>query len=435
MKVKKALLVKSYATTNKNNVFLLVVTYKKFNFGKSNHMDTLKEKFRKKISRTDTKFTRGIINEIHWDARLIGIKGSRGVGKTTLLLQYIKLFLTGKMQNTLYVSLDDIWFTENKLIHLADTFVKEGGTHLFLDEVHKYPQWSTEIKNIYDDFPELQVVFTGSSLLEILNARADLSRRAISYTMQGLSFREFLSLETGITLPVLQLEDILQNHEQISVGLIQKIKPFQYFSTYLISGYYPFYSEQADLYHIRLEEIINMILEIELPLLRNVNINYINKIKQIVYIIAESAPFIPNITKISERTGINRETILNYIYYLNESQLITSAYKDSKGITMLQKPDKLYLENSNLMYALRGDEVKLGNVRETFFINQLKNSHRIEVAKGTDFLVNNRYSFEIGGKSKGQKQIAQLKHAYTVTDNIEIGFNNKIPLWLFGFLY
>ncbi|ASB50972.1 ATP-binding protein [Alkalitalea saponilacus] len=398
-------------------------------------MEILQEKFRKKIARTDLRFTRNILDEINWDARLIGIKGARGVGKTTLLLQYIKLFLSNKLSKTLYVSMDDIWFSEHKLTQLVDTFVKEGGEFLFLDEVHKYPQWSIEIKNIYDDYPDLKIIFTGSSLLEILNARADLSRRAITYTMQGLSFREFLALETGNKYPLITLEDIIISHEQITSDIVKNLKPFQYFENYLYNGYYPFYTEQPDLYHIRLEEIINMILEIELPLLRNVNINYTKKLKQLIYIIAESAPFIPNISKISERSGINRETILNYIHYLTESQILFSAYRNSKGISQLQKPDKLYLENSNLMYTFRGELINKGNMRETFFVNQLKYKHTIELSHAADFIVDQRYSFEIGGKSKNKKQITNLPNAYIVTDNTEIGIGNKIPLWLFGFLY
>lgn len=398
-------------------------------------MDILYEKFRKKIARTDTSFTRSLLDEINWDARLIGIKGSRGVGKTTLLLQYIKLFLSNKFSKTLYVSLDDIWFSEHKLTELVDTFEKEGGEHLFLDEVHKYPQWSIEIKNIYDDHPDLQIIFTGSSLLEILNARADLSRRAITYTMQGLSFREFLALETGKSFPILSLDSILSKHEQITPNIISDLKPFQYFEKYLHSGYYPFYAEEPDLYHIRLEEVINMILEIELPLLRNVNLSYTKKLKQLIYIISESAPFIPNISKISERTGINRETILNYIHYLTESQILFSAYKNSKGISLLQKPDKLYLENSNLMYTFKGESINKGNMRETFFVNQLKYKHTIELSDTADFIVNRKYSFEIGGRTKSKKQIANLHDAFIVTDNTEFGFGNKIPLWLFGFLY
>ena len=400
-------------------------------------MQKLKEIFRKKIARTETKFVRSIMTEINWNARLIGIKGSRGIGKTTLLLQYIKLKLITELQSTLYVSLDNIWFSENKLIDLADAFAKEGGKYLFLDEVHKYPRWSVEIKNIYDDYPELKVVFTGSSLLEIINANADLSRRALIYNMQGLSFREFLSIETKETFDISSLEQILNNHESLSQEIVSRIKPLKYFSDYLNFGYYPFYKELPEVYHTRLEEVINLIIETELPALRNVNIAYTQKLKQLLYIITESAPFSPNISKLSERTGLNRETMLHYLYYLHEAQITSSAWKQTKGISLLQKPAKIYMENTNLMYTLAPKTPDKGTLRETFFFNQLKYRHQIALADQTDFFIDNNYSFEIGGKNKNRKQIVNLKNtnAYIVSDDVEYGFNNKIPLWLFGFLY
>jgi hypothetical protein len=398
-------------------------------------MQKLKEIFRKKIARTQVKFVRSIMDKINWDARLIGIKGPRGVGKTTLLLQYIKLNFENDLQSTLYVSLDNIWFSENKLIDLADSFAKEGGKYLFLDEVHKYPGWSVEIKNIYDDYPELKVVFTGSSLLEILNANADLSRRALVYNMQGLSFREFLALETNIAFEELSLKQILNEHENLVPDIVSKIKPLKYFSDYLEYGYYPFYQELTDVYHIRLEEVINLILETELPKLRNVNIAYTHKLKQLLFIITKSVPFTPNISKLSERTGLNRETMLHYLHYLQEAQLIALAWKNAKGISRLQKPNKIYLENTNLMFTLATEKPNKGNLRETFFLNQLKYHHRVELSDKTDFLIDGEYLFEIGGKNKTGKQISNLQKAWIVSDDIEYGFENKIPLWLFGFLY
>lgn len=398
-------------------------------------MENLVEKFRRKIAQIQTTFVRSIMEEINWNARLIGIKGARGVGKSTLLLQYIKLNLSTELNSTLYASLDNIWFIDNNLLNMVDDFVKHGGKYLYLDEVHKYPQWSIEIKNIYDDYPELKVVFTGSSMLEILNARADLSRRAVIYTMQGLSFREYLNLELGENFKKQNLEEVLLNHEAISQEIASHVKPIKHFTDYLKAGYYPYFKEQPDLYFSRVEEVVNMILEIELPQLRNVNIINIKKLKLLMLIIAESAPFIPNISKLSERIGINRETLLSYLHYLNEANLIFSAFKDSRGISALQKPDKIYLENTNLMYALSGIAVNMGNAREIFFANQLKYEHKIEISKQTDFLVDQKYSFEIGGKHKGKSQIENLSDAYIISDNIEYGFGSKIPLWLFGFLY
>jgi predicted AAA+ superfamily ATPase len=398
-------------------------------------MQTLIEKSQKKVAQTKTDFVRNYISDFEWDTQLIGVRGARGIGKTTLLLQYIKLQLLNEIDSVLYVSLDDIWFSDNRLVTLADQFVKKGGKYLFLDEVHKYPDWSVEIKNIYDDFPELKVVFTGSSLLEILNSRADLSRRAIMYEMQGLSFREYLNLELGTDFQIFSLEDTLKNHFAISQDILQKIKPLQHFEKYLQKGYYPIFRESAKLYYTKIEEVINTILAVELPLLRNISPAYIQKIRQLLFVISESSPFIPNISSLSARIGINRETLLTYLFYIHEAQLIFEAYQDVKGVTKLQKPDKIFMENSNLMYTLRGDSVEIGHVRETFFANQLKHSHLVELAGKSDFHIDKKYTFEIGGKNKSEEQIAGTQNAYLALDNIEYGFKNHIPLWMFGFLY
>jgi predicted AAA+ superfamily ATPase len=254
--------------------------------------------YQKKLQNTSSQFVRSFINDVDWDARLIGIKEARGIGETTLLLQYMKLNFSNEVEKSLYVSLDSIGFSNITLVGLADEFVKKGGKYLFLDEIHKYPNWAQELKNNYDDYPELKVVFAGSSLLEILNARFDMSRRAIVYHLQGLSFREFISLETGIHFERLSLENILENHLAEATLINQRIKPFQYFEAYLKYGYYPFYREQPQLYGQRLEEVINMMLEIELPLLRCVDLGYVYKIKQLLSIISESVPFIPNVSNL-----------------------------------------------------------------------------------------------------------------------------------------
>jgi len=397
-------------------------------------MDQLYEKHHRKIRHTTSHFVRGIMNNIRWDARLIGIRGARGVGKTTLLLQYLKNNFSNN-NTALYISLDNIWFAENSLNELADDFVKKGGTHLFLDEVHKYPDWSQEIKNIYDDYPDIKIVFTGSSLLEILNARADLSRRAVVYTMQGLSYREFLNIKLNIDLPIYSLDDILHNHTELAIEVNNKIKPLQYFSEYLNSGYYPFFQEIKDLYFNRIEEIINMTLEIELPLLRKVDISYVPRLKQLLQIISESVPFLPNISKLSERIGINRNTLITYLYFLQESNIIKNLYKDSAGITKLQKPDKIFIDNTNLIYTFSPSNANKGNLRETFFVNQVSYLHNVEYSQNSDFIVNSKYTFEIGGQTKATKQIKNIKNSFIVADDIEYGHNNKIPLWLFGFLY
>ncbi|MBZ4652646.1 MAG: family ATPase [Proteiniphilum sp.] len=397
-------------------------------------MDSFIEKYHHRLTLTDTAFIRSLADRIIWNSRLIGIKGARGVGKTTLMLQYLKQNY-GHSDAALYVSLDNIWFADHRLTELTDNFVKHGGKHLFLDEVHKYPSWSQEIKNIYDDYPDLQIVFTGSSLLEILNARADLSRRADIYPMQGLSFREYMAMYHGISLPSYSLEDILEHHTEISVDVMSLCKPLQFFADYLQHGYYPYYGESPQRYPIRLEETVNMILEIELPLLRGVEHAYIHKLKQLMQIISQSAPFIPNISKLAERTGVSRSTLTSYLKYLEETALLISLYKESGGMTVLQKPEKIYLENSNLMFVLGIDRVNTGNLRETFFANQLSFEHTLKYSPKADFLVDDKYTFEIGGKNKPKRQIHETENAFIASDDIEFGAFNRIPLWMFGLMY
>ncbi|MGL2988112.1 ATP-binding protein [Flavobacterium sp. RSSA_27] len=398
-------------------------------------MEDLFRKYTKKLQRVETNFVRSLIHDINWNARLIGIKGARGVGKTTLLLQYMKLNFSDTLEESLYISLDTFGFKDRTLVGLADEFVRNGGKYLFLDEVHKYENWAQELKNIYDDHPELKVVFTGSSLLEILNARADLSRRAIVYYMQGLSFREFLEMETGQQFEKVSLEAILNNHLRIATQINSRVKPFQYFESYLKYGYYPFYKEDKDLYEQRLEEVINMMLEIELPLLRGVEVGLVPKIKQLIAIISESVPFIPNVSNLSAKIGVNRATMMTYLQYLEEVGLTINLQKEAKGTVKLQKPAKIYLENTNLMFTLSASKTNIGNARETFFANQVGYKNKLKHHEQTDFFVNDLYAFEIGGKGKSGKQTEGLENAYVVADDIEYGFQNKIPLWLFGFLY
>ena len=398
-------------------------------------MERIIEQYRRRIAATNQEFIRSIADTIAWDARLVGIRGARGVGKTTLLLQHIAEAFSNNLNVALYASLDNLWFANHSLIELADNFVKRGGTHLFLDEVHAYPQWSQTIKNIYDDYPDLHMVFTGSSLLEILNARADLSRRAVVYTMQGLSFREFLNLQTGENFPVISLPELLQHHETLAPEIVAHVHPFQYFSGYLQTGYYPYFLEGLDVYPQRLEETVQMILELELPQLRGIEIAYVPKLKQLLHIISESAPFIPNISKLSERIGINRHTLLAYLHYLHEAKLIICLYRDAHGISALQKPDKLYLENTNLMYLLKDARPDIGTIRETFLANQLSYGHELEYSETGDFLVDGQYTIEVGGKNKTRAQIKTAADAYIAADNLEYGNDRKIPLWMFGFLY
>lgn len=395
-------------------------------------MDALIELHGKLISFLKVPFIRSLYDQIQWENRLIGIIGARGIGKTTLLLQRIQKEYA-RSSEALYISLDHIWFATHSLIDLVDGFTKAGGKVLFIDDVHKYPTWSVEIKNIYDFYPELKVVFTGSSLLEILNARADLSRRALIYEMQGLSFREYLNIVTQNEFPTLSLETILEEHANYASDITQVVKPLKYFPEYLRMGYYPFFKDFKELYPVQVRTIINLIIEIELPLLRKVDIAYAGKIKQLLSIIADAVPFVPNVSSLSRKIGINRQTLLAYLHYLEESKLTKSINRETQGVSLLQKPEKLFLENTNLSYAL-GNNVDVGNLRQTFFLNQLAYKHQINYPNSFDFLVDQNYFFEIGGKDK-KVSIQVGKQIYIAADDIEIGFGTKIPLWLFGFLY
>lgn len=397
-------------------------------------MDSLINKHNRLIQRTKLNIIRYLYNELPWNERLVGIKGARGVGKTTLMLQYIKKEY-GLSKKALYISLDNLYFSENLLSDFVDEFVAKGGEHLFIDEVHKYQNWSIELKNIYDFYPDLKVVFTGSSLLEILNSRADLSRRALVFKMQGLSFREFLFFRYQIKTDTYSLEQILEDHIQIALNISAEFKPLKYFDEYLRNGYYPFYENNEDFYYQKLQEIINMILEIELPLLRNSEISIIPKIKQLLYVLSKSVPFKPNVTALSNKINTTRRTVLTYIKYLEDASIFNLIYKASNGVGVLQKPDKLFLENTNLMYAIAGDIYDLGNIRETFFLNQLSIKYHVTYPENGDFMINKKYLFEVGGRSKTYKQIVNINNSFIAADGIESGVGNKIPLWLFGFMY
>lgn len=397
-------------------------------------METLRRRFIEKYNRTDISTIRSFYNTIQWKDRLIGIKGQRGVGKTTLILQYIKKNL--KLDHTtLYASLDHIFFSNSSLYNLAEDFLAKGGKYLFLDEIHRYKNWGQELKNIYDDFPELKVVFTGSSMLHIRKANADLSRRAVIYEMPGLSFREFINFETGKNFKIISFEKILSNHTSISSNIIKHIKPLAFFQQYLQYGFYPFYLENKETFYQRLNEILNVVLEVDIPQFEEIQVKYIEKLKQLLYIISISVPFKPNFQKLAERTGISVNTLKSYLLYLEEARIIHQLKQEGKGTNLLKKLEKIYLNNTNTMFTLSKNQPEKGSLRETFFANQVSAIETVYASKKTDFIVNNKYSFEIGGKNKTKKQIINLENAFVVKDDIEIGFENQIPLWLFGFLY
>jgi uncharacterized protein len=397
-------------------------------------MESLIRKSLKKVQETDTSFKRYLYDKIDWSDRLIFIKGARGTGKTTLLLQHIKENF-GTSEETLYVSLDDIWFSDNRLIDLVEQFVNLGGKFLYLDEVHKYPNWSGEIKNIYDDHPGLKIVITSSSALHIFKQQADLSRRAIVYDLHELSLREYIALRSGQSFPAFNIQQLLSDHVNLSFRIIEKIKPLRLFQEYCSLGCYPYFLENPANYHQRLLTTVNTILETDLPAILNIDYSSVLKLKKLLYIIATSVPFKPNITELSNKTGIARDTLLRYLHHLSEAHLILLLQSNKGGNSILTKPEKIYLHNSNLMAALADNDANIGTIRETFFLNQLSAAGKVYYTEQGDFVFIDTYVFEVGGKNKTGKQIKGLPDAFIVADDIESGYKNKIPIWLFGFLY
>lgn len=389
-------------------------------------MRTLYQTYETLLQNTTTGFKRYLYNEIKWDNRMIGIIGARGVGKTTMILQYIKENLDHK--KALYVSADDMYFSENRLVDLADEFYKSAGEYLFIDEIHKYANWSRELKNIYDSFPSLQIVFTGSSVLDIPKGSADLSRRAIVYKLYGLSFREFLQIFHNYQTEVYSLKQIINNE----VKLKDIIHPLPLFDDYLKRGYYPFGLEND--MNIRLGQIIVHTLETDIPQYANLNVGTSRKLKKLLSIIAESVPFKPNFSKISEMIGVSRNSLDDYFSYMDNAGLISQLRNETSGIRGLGKVDKIYLDNTNIIYNLAGEKSNAGNIRETFFLNQMRVRNEVTSSKKADFSIDES-TFEIGGKNKQQKQIEKVRKSYVVKDNIEFGYQNVIPLWAFGFNY
>lgn len=387
----------------------------------------------KAIEFVNVDYVRPCISILNQKDRFIGIKGSRGVGKTTLLLQFAKLNL--KSSNRLYLSLDNPFFTNNNLLEFVDEFVKNGGEHLLLDEVHHYNDWSLTLKNIYDNYKSLKLIYTTSSLLHLAKGRTDLSRRTVIYTLHGLSLREYINLTEKTNFNVYSINEIFDNHVEISKKIISKIKPIQKYNEYIKLGYYPFFLENEQTYSLKLSEIINQVIESDLPVVAKINYSSVNKIKQLLQLISESVPFKPNLEKISGQIEISKNTLKDYLYYLHEAMLIFMLKSGKKLNSNLSKPDKIYMNHPNLMYCLANENTNKGNIRESFFINQVQFLHKINSSEIGDFLVDNKYIFEVGGKNKTYKQIADIQNSYISADDIEIGYKNTIPLWLFGFLY
>ncbi len=397
-------------------------------------METLFKNHIRLISATKTTYFRYLYKDIDWSNRLIGITGARGTGKTTMILQHIKSTFKD-MNKALYISLDNIYFTKNSLVDLAERFNAYSGTHLFIDEVHRYPNWSIEIKNIYDSFPDMNIVFTGSSILEIYKSNADLSRRAISYNLAGLSFREYLNFENNCDFKTYSLSEILENHLNIAAEITTRIKILPQIEEYLQRGVYPFYKENPASYHARLQSVVNTILENDLPSVEKVEYNTIIKIKKLLVILSSLVPYTPNIQSLSKEIESNRAQTIKYLGYLQRAGLIRLLDSEGKGMSRMTKPEKVFLDNTNILYSLCDSNVNNGTIRETFFVNQTSAVHSVAVSKQGDFLLDGKFTFEVGGKGKSFKQIKDIENSYIAMADIETGFGNKIPLWLFGFLY
>jgi len=391
-------------------------------------MKILYQTFEEHLRKTTLEFKRYFFPNINWNTRMFGIVGPRGVGKTTLLFQHIKE--NHNTTDTLYISMDDLYFASHSLHETAENFYKEGGKYLFIDEIHKYPEWSRTLKNLYDNYPDMKVVFTGSSVLDILKGNADLSRRALLYHLQGLSFREYLRLFHGISVPVLSFEEILSHKSNDLKSVINY--PIKFFKNYLQRGYYPFGKEENFMAHLK--QIISQTMESDIPLYANMNVSTGRKLLKLLALISENVPFKPNFSKLAKLIEASKNNISDYFYYIEKAGMISQLREKTDSFLIVGKVEKVYLENTNLAYCLSEKEPNIGNLRETFFLNQMRVNNKVYRSEKGDFVIQNM-TFEVGGKSKNQKQIENLKNAYIVKDDIEYGYGNVIPLWAFGLNY
>lgn len=396
-------------------------------------LQPLFDNYHRKLAKIDLRFKRYLYSQINWKARLIGIKGPRGVGKTTMLLQHI-LENYEDVDKTLYASLDDLWFSSHTLMELIDWAYQHGITRLYLDEVHRYDQWSINLKNIYDNYPDMSIVYTSSSLLIMDNANVDLSRRQTIYTLYGMSFREFLSYEGIINLDAVTFDDLLNNHVRYAIQITKDIKVTPLFESYLEYGYYPFYRESIEDFPIRLRETISVVIENDLPAVENVSFETVQKVKRLLMIISERVPFEPNMSELWGLLATNNELGLRMLYALDKAQILGLLTSKPKNYRYLYKPDKIFLGNSNLMHVLC-PRVDKGNERETFFYSQLRVSNEIKYPKKGDFYVNDKYLFEVGGRRKTFEQIKDISDSFLAVDDTEVGHGSRIPLWMFGLLY
>lgn len=389
--------------------------------------------FHRKLAATDVRFKRYLYDRINWDVRLLGIKGARGVGKTTLLMQHIKETFAN-LDEVLYVSLDNMWFNNHSLEELVEFLYTHGVVHIYFDEVHKQKNWTQLLKNFYDNYPDLNIVYTGSAMLAIDNSKTDLSRRQSLYTLNGLSFREYLEYEGIASIPAISLEDLLSGHMKYAMEVASKIKVLKYFDAYLRSGYYPYYKESGEDYLMRVAEVAQLVIDSDIPSVEDITYTTILKIKKLLMVIAENVPLEPNINKLSAEMESTRDQTLKMLYLLDRAALLwllTDKVKDYKHLT---GPKKIYLNNTNLMYALSG-KISEGTLRETFFANQVGAVSTLTMPKQGDFMTDGKYLFEVGGSRKTFDQIADLPNSYLALDDIETGSGCRIPLWEFGCLY
>ena len=398
-------------------------------------METLVKKHRMYISQVSMDIVRERINDINWEKPLVAIKGSRGVGKTTMIRQYIRRTYGTNAGEALYCVMDSIYFSSHSLLDLAERFHQMGGRHLFLDEVHKYPHWSKEIKEINDLYPELKITFTGSSLIQILNADADLSRRALSYTMEGLSFREYLHFYKGIIIPRYSLDDILNNADTICEKMNRLCRPQKMFEEYLRTGFYPFYDGSEFEYYSRKEKVVNFIIEQEMTEFCRVEPSYTRKLKAMLLFLAGNIPYEVNISKLASYLEISKNTVLSYLDSMKRAELLHLLYADNKTVTKMQKPDKIFIHNPNMLYAL-ANQCQIGTVRECFVVNQLSARHTVEYGKSVgDFKIDGSITLEVGGEKKTFDQIADIPNSYILADNLEYPVGKKLPLWIVGLNY
>jgi len=378
------------------------------------------------LKQTTSTFHRYMYDQISWESRMFGLVGPRGVGKSTMILQYIKEHRDSR--HILYIGADHLYFSSHTLIETVDEFAKEGGEQIFIDEIHKYENWSRELKQIYDSHPDVKVGFTGSSVLDIYKGFSDLSRRAPVFMMQGLSFREYLQLFHDIKVPVYTLDDVLAQKAKVA----DVSHPLPLFRDYLQKGYYPF-SGESD-FGIRLRQVINQTMEVDIPQYANMNASTGRKLKKLLAVIAQSVPFKPVMDSLATVVGVSRNVLPDYFLYMEQAGMIGQLRDDTGGIRGVGKVEKVYLDNTNMAYLLGGDAADVGNIRETFFFSQMRVVSDVISSHISDFEIDGK-TFEVGGKNKGKKQLSEAKEGYVVKDDIEFGSSNIIPLWAFGLLY